>query len=147
MDCRSKAIGIKVKKMAKKSSGPNKSQAIRQYYESNPNAKPMEVAAALKEQGIEVTPAFVSTIRSTSKKKKPGRPGRPSKASKRGRKPGVTAKRAAKSTRSTSTRSTTSSTGGNVSIDSLIKVKQLVASVGGVDEARSALAALERLMK
>lgn len=132
--------------MAKKSSGPNKSQAIREYYESNPGAKPMEVSTALKAQGVDVTPAFVSTIRSTSKKKKVGRPGRPTGSTKRGRKAGRPAKASTKAVRSTSTSSAKKSS-DNVSIDSLLKAKQMVADVGSINEARSALAALEKLMK
>ncbi|MGV3485606.1 MAG: hypothetical protein ACO1RT_14415, partial [Planctomycetaceae bacterium] len=56
--------------MAKKSGGPNKSQAIRDYYAAHPNAKPKEISAELKKAGIDVTPAFISTIRSTSMGKK-----------------------------------------------------------------------------
>ena len=39
----------------------NKSAAIRQYKKENPEAKPAEIAAALTDQGIEVTPGRVST--------------------------------------------------------------------------------------
>ena len=55
--------------MAKKSKGPNKSQAIRDYYKAHPNAKPKDVVSALKKKGIVVSAQFVSTIRSVSKKK------------------------------------------------------------------------------
>ena len=40
--------------MAKKSKGPNKSQAIRDYYKSNPKAKPKDVVTALKKKGVDV---------------------------------------------------------------------------------------------
>ncbi len=135
--------------MPKKDGGPNKSQAIRDYYTANPDAKPMEVASALKEQGIDVTPPFVSTVRSTSLKKKgltrkksankPGpKPATNKTVSKRGRKPGSTNKvTAAKAT---------SNSNGEVSFDSLLRVKQIVEEIGGVDDARAALSALERLI-
>ncbi len=131
--------------MAKKSGGPNKSQAIREYYAANPKAKPMEVSEALKSQGVNVTPAFVSTIRSTSKKKKVGKPGRPAGSTKRGPKPAaatVSKKRGRPAGRTASPAAST-----NVSIDSLIKVKNMVESVGSIEEARAALSALEKLMK
>ncbi len=141
--------------MAKKSGGPNKSQAIRDYYATNPKAKPMEVSDALKAQGLSVTPAFVSTIRSTSKKKKVGKPGRPAGSTKRGPTPAaeaVSKKRGRpagkKSAASSAGRPAASSkSSGSVSIDSLIKVKNMVESMGSIEEARAALSALERLMK
>ena len=111
--------------MAKrKSGGKNKSQAIRDYYNANPAAKPKEVASELKKKGIQVTPAFVSTIRSTSKKKngKIGRPGRPV---------GSTSKRSAN---------------GEVSYESLLQAKKIVDQMGGLSEAKSALSALENLI-
>lgn len=126
----------------KKSGGPNKSEAIRDYYAANPTAKPKEVAEALSKQGISVTPAFVSTIRSTSKtKKKTGKRGRPAgrkTARKTARKTGRRVGRPATARRGTAAR-------GDVSLDSLVRVKEIVDEMGGVEDARSALAALERL--
>ncbi len=120
----------------KKAGGANKSQSIRDYSKENPALKPKQIAEDLGKQGVEVSPGFVSTILSTSKrKKKTGRPGRP--------------KGSVKSVRavSASTKSSAKSSGkGDVSIDSLLKIKQLVAEVGGIDEAKSALSTLERLM-
>ncbi|WP_145169114.1 hypothetical protein [Rubripirellula lacrimiformis] len=116
----------------KKSGGPNKSQAIRDYNTSNPSAKPKQIAEDLSKQGISVSAGFVSTILSTSKrKKKVARPGRPKGSVKSVRAVGRPAK--AKSN-------------GDVSVDSLLKVKQLVAEIGGIDEAKSALSTLEKLM-
>ena len=114
--------------MAKKSS-VNKSKAIRDYYDANPKAKPMQVAAALKKKGVIVTPAFVSTIRSTSKKKKVGKPGRPAGSSKSGK----------GGSRANPT--------GTVSFESLLKVKSIVDEMGGISQARTALNALEKLVR
>lgn len=114
----------------KKASAPNKSQAIRDYYKTNPTAKPREVVTELKKKGITVSTAFVSTIRSTSKKKGTvGKPGRP---------PG----RKAAGTKTTRTKAGTQ----EVSIASLLKVKQIVEEMGGIGETRNALTALEKLM-
>ena len=106
--------------MARKKA-PNKSQAIRDYYDANPSAKPKEVASELKKKGIKVSAAFVSTIRSTSKRKtgKIGKPGRPAGSSRKN---------------------------GQVSVDMLLKAKDLVNEMGGIQQAKTAIAALEKLM-
>ncbi len=122
--------------MAKKSGGPNKSQAIRDYYAAHPDAKPKEIAAELKKAGIDVSAAFISTIRSTSmgksKKKKTGKSaGRPVGRPASGRSPGRPAASSKKS--------------GNISIESLIKAKALVKELGGIDNVMTTLAALKRL--
>jgi len=123
--------------MAKKSGGVSKSGAIRDYYAANPKAKPMEVSAKLAEQGIEVTPAFVSTVRSTDKRKsKSGR-----KASKK-----RSVKRSARVASKATTPRSTKGASGEVSLDSLLKVKRIVEEMGGVDDAKNALTALEKLM-
>ena len=127
--------------MAKKSGGPNKSKAIRDYYNAHPTAKPKEVAEALSKEGITVTPAFVSTIRSTSKKKKVSKRGRPS--TRQSARPS-TRPSARRGGRPSTTRRAVSSP-DEVSIDSLLKVKRIVDEMGGVEDARNALAALEKL--
>ncbi len=116
--------------MAKKSSGPNKSQAIRDYYTANPTAKPKEVAAELKKAGLDVSTAFISTIRSTTMgKKKKTVKAAPRTAAKPGPgRPPVTAKKAV-----------------SISIDSLVKAKGLVKELGGIDNAMATLSALKRL--
>jgi len=124
----------------KKSGGPNKSQAIRDYFAAHPDAKPKEAAEELSKQGLSVTPGFASTIRSNSKTKKSGKRGRPSKS---------TAGRSAanKSVRGNgrSSNARRASPAGEVSIDSLVKVKRIVDEMGGVEDARNALTALEKL--
>lgn len=125
--------------VAKKSGAPNKSQAIRDYYEANPDAKPMEVSAELSKKGIVVTPAFVSTVKSTtmgksarrSAKKSASNVKKSSNGAKRGRPVG-------------STNKATSS--NEVSLDSLLQVKRIVEEMGSVQDAKNALTALEKLM-
>src|SRR6056297_1170654 len=126
--------------MAKKKAGePNKSQAIRDYKTANPSAKPKKIAEDLGLQGISVSPGFVSTILSTSKrKKKVGRPGRPKGSGWVKAVPAVG--RPPKSSRHGAKYQ------GEVSVDSLWKVKQFVAEVGGIDEARAALSTYEQLV-
>ena len=47
----------------------NKSEAIRNYYKSNPKAKTKEVVDALAKQGITVTVGLVTNVKSTHNKK------------------------------------------------------------------------------
>ena len=103
--------------MAKKK--VNKSQAIRDFVEANPEAGPTEVAAALKKERIIVSPAMVSSVKTTSKKKKG-----------RGR------KKAARSAKPASDK---------IALSSLIKAKNMAESVGGIEKAQTALAALAKL--
>lgn len=123
----------------KKSNGVNKSQAIRDYYDANPAAKPMEVAEAMNAQGIDVNAQFVSTVKSNSKKsKKTGRRGRPA---------GVSAKTAAPAKKLGRPAATKSRVGsGEISLDSLINAKKLVEELGGVENARKTIGVLEQLM-
>ena len=124
--------------MARKTkSKVNKSNAIREIKGANPEAGPTEIAAMVKTQfGVEVTPATVSTVLSTDKKRngKVGRPGRP-KGSKNAAAKAPAASKAV-------------AFNGNQDafFQSLLKAKQLVNDMGGITEARSALNALESLM-
>lgn len=110
--------------MAKKrGDGANKSQAIRDYQTAHPEAKPQEIAAALKEQGFDVTPGYVSTIRSLDKKKtgkKAGR-GRPAAAA------------------------VAAPSGEGLSIATLLTAKKLATQLGGIANAKAAIDALARL--
>jgi hypothetical protein len=76
----------------KRSRDVNVSQAIRDYLKDNPNVGPKDAAKAVSEQlGKEVTPTYVSNVKSMSK-------GKSGKRGRRGRKPGrpAAAARAAK---------------------------------------------------
>ncbi len=54
--------------MAKKK--VNKTKAVREYLKAHRKAKNQEVAEALGKKGIEVSAAYVATIKSTSKKRR-----------------------------------------------------------------------------
>ncbi|WP_230255752.1 hypothetical protein [Rhodopirellula halodulae] len=99
----------------------------------------MEVAAELGKKGIDVTPAFVSTVKSTTMGKSAKKSARKSAAkspaakktgAKRGRPAGSTSKAAS----------------NEVSLDSLLQVKKIVEEMGSVQDAKNALTALEKLM-
>lgn len=133
--------------MAKKKAGePNKSQSIRDFSKENPSMKPKQIAEELGKKGVAVSPGFVSTILSTSKKKSTvGRPGRPAGTSKKKATSKVKSVRAVGRPKVTKV-ATASKSSTSVSVDSLLKVKQLVADVGGINQAKSALTTLEKLM-
>ena len=110
--------------MAKKAAGgPNKSEAIRNYKSSHSGAGPKDIAAGLAEQGIKVTPQFVSTVLSTAKRRKgKGRRGRAAAASS-GAKPGR-----------------------KDALSQLVLAKKMSDQFGGVEKARAALDALARIL-
>ena len=58
--------------MAKKQK-VNKSQAVRDYLKAHPEAMSSEIAAALVEKGIKITPAHVATIKTKAKAKRSAR--------------------------------------------------------------------------
>lgn len=118
--------------MAKKKSGPNKSQAIRDYLGSNPEAKPKEIVAAMKSKGISVSAQFVSTTKTNSKAK--------GLTKRRGRPAG------SKNKTTLARKSGASSLGSDtVSVNSLLKLKKVVQEIGSIEEAKSALDALQKL--
>ncbi|EMI17047.1 hypothetical protein RMSM_06034 [Rhodopirellula maiorica SM1] len=115
----------------KKSSGVNRAKAIRDYYKAHPNAKPLQVSAELKKQGIDVTAQYVSTIRSNSKRQQGevGKPGRPS------------GKKADKDAPAKPTNHRKQ----KVSLPLLVRLKHLTREFGGIAETRAALDALEAI--
>ena len=94
--------------------------------------KPMVIAKMIQAaHNIKVSPAMVSTVLSQDRTRggKPAKRGRPPKAAGgRGRKAGAAA------------------TGGGVSVDTLVRIKQLADEMGGVDQARKALDALSQIL-
>ncbi|SMP54713.1 hypothetical protein SAMN06265222_104283 [Neorhodopirellula lusitana] len=128
--------------MAKKKSGVNKSKEIRDYYAANPKAKPLEVVEAMKAKGIEVNAQFVSTVKSNSKKKTSKR-GTTAKSASVAKTPARSAKRAVTAKRPG--RKPANAASGEISLDSLIKAKSLANEMGGIENARLALSALEQL--
>ena len=96
----------------------NKSQAIRDYAKANPTAGPTAIVAALAEQGIQVTTAMASTVKSIAKKKR-----RAKRAAAAGAKPAS----------------------DKISVAALIQAKKAAAEMGGIEKAKEALAALAKL--
>jgi hypothetical protein len=98
----------------------NKSQAIRDFAEANPTVGPTDTAAALTEQGLDVSPAMVSQVKSKMKQKRRGR--RRKKAA-----------------------APTQPAGETFELSTLVKAKKLAEQMGSIDKAQAALAALVKL--
>jgi hypothetical protein len=107
--------------MAKKSGGPNKSVAIREYKAAHGDAGPKAIAEALGKDGLKVTPAFVSTVLSNDRRKA-GKGRRRRRGGRRG------------------------APRGNQALASLIQAKKLAEQMGGIEPARRALNALAKLL-
>jgi hypothetical protein len=116
----------------------NKSATIREYKKSHPSHKPAKISAALTADGLPVSAQFVSTVLSTAKKKKmmkqPRKPGRP-----QGRKSTTQSKSDTKR----AVRPATSN--DQNAYAALLQLKQIVTELGGIEQTRQALSALEQL--
>lgn len=123
--------------MAKRK-GPNKSEAIREYYYAKPDAKPKEIVAALRKKGISVTAQQVSTCRMNAIKSglivDPDSRVKPRKDVLRG------AKRVTKRSR------LGNASTAEISIEDLVAAKRLVAQMGGLDKARDTITALSKIL-
>ncbi len=116
--------------MAKrKKSTVNKAEEIRNYYKSNPSAKPSQVQAALKAKGIDVSTQQISTTRLNAIKS--------GKLKLAGKAASSKAGRPAKSTVSDST---------SISIGSLTQAKQLIEEAGGVSNAKAVIDAVAKIL-
>jgi len=112
--------------MAKKGrkDGPTTSQLIRDHMAAHPKDGPQAVSAAMKaNHGRDVTPQFVSTVKSNDKKRR-----------RRGRKARGPGRPAA------------AGNGARLSLDALMAAKRFVEQMGGVDKAKSAVDSLAKLL-
>lgn len=128
--------------MAKKSAEVgkvNKSKVIRDYYEANKKAKPREIAEALKAQGLDLSPQYVSVILSGMRRKA-------GKVSKRGRKPKSEAAATTTATAAAPVAKKATKVASTDAYAGLLSAKDLVASTGSVENARAALEAFAKLM-
>jgi hypothetical protein len=113
--------------MAKRSGGPNKSVAIRDYKAAHSDAGPKAIAEALGKDGVKVTPAFVSTVLSNDRRK--------AGKARRRRRGGVGRRGAPRG-----------GLRGNRALANLIQAKKLAEQMGGIEPARRALNALAKLL-
>lgn len=111
----------------KRAAGQQKSKAqmIRDYVKNHPTTRNVDIVAALADQGVKVTPNYVSITKNTKRGKKRGK--------KRGR-------------RGAAARSMSQSANG-VGLDQMREAARLIRSAGGIDGARQALAVAEQIAK
>ena len=107
--------------MAKLKRG-EKTKAVREFIAANPAASPKEIVAGLASTGMKIKIGLANSLKYG--KRKPGRRRKPTVAS--------AARRAHTSN-------------GAVTFDQLIEVKRFADSIGGIEQVRSALEALEML--
>jgi hypothetical protein len=141
--------------MAKKKAGAvNKSQAIRDYRKAHPKHKPQQIAEELSKSGVKVSAQFVSTVLSNAKKKPVRKPGRPKSTSPSGRgrtaatrrgRPAATRRGRPAATRRGRPAGRSSGRSEAISVESLLRVKEVAEELGGIDDVRTALNALEQL--
>jgi hypothetical protein len=100
--------------MAKRTT--NKSQAIRDYLQTHPDATPAVIQQELLRQGVDVGYSLISQVKYKGAGSKTGTRSGP------GRRGGI-----------------------NISMDDLVNAKQIADRLGGVERAKQALTMLERL--
>ncbi len=117
----------------------SKTAAIRAALDAHPDKMPKELAEVMKAEGWDILPQSISVVKSKLKAK-PKRKARPKAA----------ASTAAASTAAAPTAekavSTPPKAADAVSFDSLKKAKDLAAQLGGIKEAKAAVAALSELL-
>ena len=116
----------------KKSQGPSKSQAVRDYLTGNPSATASVVIPELAQRGINVSVALVSQV-----KKRMKQAGQLDGQNLEGQK-AATKKSAAK-------KAAPKKSAKTLTADDLVEAKKLVDELGGMDQARQALEYLEEL--
>src|SRR4029077_12754697 len=109
--------------MAKLKRG-EKTQAARDYLAAHPEASPKEIVAGLATTGMKIKIGLANSIKYSKRGKK--------KAGRRGRAPTMTA-------------AARHSSNGAVTVEQLLEVKKLADSIGGAEQVRQALDALEML--
>ena len=103
----------------------SKTEAIKAALNANPKSTPKEISEMLQAQGLDVSPGYVSTIKTNLK-------GKTKKAQKAAAAPAPEAGPVLPK--------------DAVSVGLLVKAKKLVQELGGVKEAKTALNALAQLM-
>jgi len=121
-DTATEAAAAPVRKRAGRKSAArkgSKSQAVRDFVIQNPEVGPTAASAMLKAQGINVSPTHFSNIKSSMKSK--------------GTRPAARARRQA------------TGEADHVSVSALFAAKQLAEKLGGLEQARQAIATLAQL--
>ncbi|TVS15776.1 MAG: hypothetical protein EA424_15405 [Planctomycetaceae bacterium] len=116
----------------------SKTAAIRAALAAHPDKMPKELAEVMKADGWDITPQSISVVKSKLKAK-PRRKARPRAAT-------TTAAPTAAAPAAEKAVSTPPKAADAISFDSLKKAKDLAAQLGGIKEAKAAVAALSELL-
>lgn len=119
-------MATRKKKSAKR--GVNKTAEIMAACKANPKAGPTEIAETLKKKGVDVTAAYVSSVKTARKQKRKGKGRKKSRA-----------------TKQTRTTGRNGHAGDTFSMNDLLEAKKLVDRLGGIEQARNAVQALAKL--
>jgi hypothetical protein len=121
-----KAIGPEAEAAPVEQKG-TKTDAVKAALKANPKMQPKEIAELLQSQGWDIKAQLVSVVKSNLKSKKKG-------------------KGAAKTVKAAPAAKSSGAKDGGISLDSLKKAKDLAAQLGGINQAKAALAALSELL-
>lgn len=110
---------------ATNSNGINRSDAIRQYLQTHPGAKPATIQKDLADEGVEVSKALIANIKHRLKQQ------------------GTTAGKNSEPPKTRTRRA--SNPAGSVSVPDVLLAKQLVDQVGSIEKAKKALRLLQNL--
>ena len=129
----------KKKKAGRKKATVSKSQAVRDYLESKPDALPVAVSEALKKKGIDAAPSLVSQVKYQMKTEAPKAATVPAP---RKKKP-VTKAKTAKTAKAA--RELTPPKLDELTASELLNVKEIVDQLGGRQRVQEALQILREL--
>ncbi len=121
----------------------SKTAAIRAALDAHPDKMPKELAEVMKAEGWNISPQSISVVKSKLKAK-PKRKARPKAAASTAA--ATTAAPTAAAPTTEKAVSTPPKAADAVSFDSLKKAKDLAAQLGGIKEAKAAVAALSELL-
>jgi hypothetical protein len=140
-----------VKKAAPKSS-INKSQEIEKALAASPGKGPKEISEALIAKGVDVSPAYVSTIKTNLKAKAATSTAvaptaaAPAPAAPIAAKKKTTTKKKVAKKKAVKTQAPKVAPATDISFEQLKKAKEMAQQLGGAEKAKEALAALAQLM-
>jgi hypothetical protein len=139
MPRRSKAIGPDPSILETPPAAPaelkgTKTAAIKQALGTHPDLQPKDIAAMLQAEGWDISSQLVSVVKSNQKSQETG-----------GKKARKTARKTAR-TRAAKPAAAPAASDESISLDSLKKAKELAAQLGGIQQAKEALAALSELL-
>ena len=116
------------KKKAAPKSGVNKTQEIKKALAATPVKSPKEISEALTAKGIEISPAYVSTIKTNLKAK------------------AAAPKKAAKKKKTRKKRAAKAAPASDITFEQLRMAKAMAQQLGGAEKAKEALTALSQLL-